>query len=216
MAEQLVLTAHKREGRGGGRARRLRKTGAVPGVVYSDGAPAEVIQIDAHDFGLILQHHGESMILTLAIEDGEPVPVLLKDVQHHPVSGDLLHADFLKISMTEMLETHVPIHLTGEAEGVKLGGVLDQSLFELQIEGLPGDIPESIDVDVSAMEIGDHLTVADIALPAGLTVIAEGDLAVASVLPPRLEEDAEPEEGEGGADAEPEVIKAKHETEEEE
>ena len=216
MAEQLVLTARKREGCGGGKANRLRKTGSVPGVVYSDGAPAEAIQIDAHDFGMILQHHGDSMILALSIE-GEQVPVLLREVQHHPVSGDLLHADFLKISMTEKLETHVTIHLVGEATGVKLGGgVLDQSLFELEIEGLPGDIPESIDVDVSALAIGDHLTVADIVLPAGITAISEADQAIASVLAPRLEEETETEAGEGASEGEPEVIKAKHDTEEEE
>ncbi len=212
MAEQLVLTARKREGCGGGKANRLRKTGSVPGVVYSDGEPAEAIQIDAHDFGMILQHHGDSMILALSIEGGEQVPVLLREVQHHPVSGALLHADFLKISMTEKLETHVTIHLVGEATGVKLGGgVLDQSLFELEIEGLPGDIPESIDVDVSALAIGDHLTVADIVLPDGITAISEADQAIASVLAPRLED--ETEAGEGTAEGEPEVIKAKHETE---
>ncbi len=201
MAEQLVLAAQRREGGGGGVAKRLRKAGSVPGVIYSNGAAAESLQVDAHAFGMILQHHGESMILKLDIDGLGERLVVLKAVQHHPVSGRILHADFQEISMTEKLETHVPIHLTGEAEGVKLGGILDQSLFELEIAGLPVHIPESIDVDVSALAIGDHLTVADIRLDATLDILSDPELAVASVLMPRLEEEAE---GEGGA--EPEVI----------
>lgn len=202
MAEQLVLAAQRREAGGGGVAKRLRKSGSVPGVIYSNGAAAESLQVDAHDFGMILQHHGESMILKLDIDGLGERLVVLKAVQHHPVSGRLLHADFQEISMTEKLETHVPIHLKGDAEGVKLGGVLDQSLFELEIAGLPVHIPESVDVDVSALAIGDHLTVADIRLDATLDILSDPELAVASVLAPRLEEEGA--EGEGGA--EPEVI----------
>lgn len=212
MSEENVIKADRRGSRGTTECRRLRKAGMLPAVIYGRGHDPVLLEVDGHGFAQMLSHHvGESMILDLQVGD-EPVrKVLLKEVQHEPVSSKILHVDFHEISMTEKLRVTVPITLIGEPVGVsEEGGQLEHVLFEVEIECLPADVPEQVEMDVSAMKLGDHLTVGDIALDADRYELITGpETAVATVIMPRQEEEEEVEETaleEGAAGAEPEVI----------
>ncbi|MBN1269276.1 MAG: 50S ribosomal protein L25 [Kiritimatiellae bacterium] len=213
MAEAITVKASPREVRGKGEAGRLRRRGVLPGVVYGSGEAAQMIELNEHDFqNLLRKHVSEHVIMDLQVEQQKPRKVLLKEVQHHPVTGRILHVDFREVSMTEKLRVEIPIELVGEPEGVtQQGGVLEHILREVEVECLPADIIERIDVDVTKLMIGDSLTVADIVLdPAKYTVISPRDLAIAAVAAPRVEEEPVAAEAavavEGEAAAEPEVI----------
>ncbi len=203
MAEEMVIKATKREAQGSGAARRLRSAGQIPAVVYGDGAPQN-IQLDAHSFGLTIRDHGHSFVADLDIEGEKKTrKVLLKALQHDPRRGDIEHADFIAISMDKVLQVGVRVELSGEPAGVALGGILEQLVSEIEVECLPAALVESIVVDVSGLEIGDHLDVSDVPLPEGLTALTEADVAVASVAAPRVEAEpteVEGEEGEEGAE----------------
>ena len=203
MAEELIVKAEKREAQGTGGARRLRHAGQVPAVVYGDGDPLN-IQLNGHDFMMLLRDYGQNFIADLAVEgEKKPRKVLLKDVQHDPRHGQIQHADFIAISMTQLLQVNLPIVLIGDPAGVTEGGTLEQLVSDITVECLPGDMVESITVDVSAMNIGDHLTVSDLAMPEGLKAVTEAEVAVASVAAPRVEEAPAAEgEGEEGAEGE--------------
>ena len=207
MAKEMVVKAVKREAQGSGAARRVRSMGQIPAVVYGDSDP-QSIQLDGHDFEMLLRDHGQNFVADLNIE-GEKLSrkVLLKDVQHDPRRGDIVHADFIAISMTQLLQVSLPVELTGEPAGAVEGGILEQLISEIEVECLPGDMVETIEVDVSALKIGDHLTVAELKLPTGLTAVTEAEVAVASVAAPRVEEEAgaeseEAAEGEKATEAE--------------
>ncbi len=219
MKEQIVVKAEPRAVQGSAAAGRLRREGRLPAVLYSAGKQGEPLQIDAHDFDRLLhRHHGEHMLADLVVGGAEPRKVILKETQLHPLTHRLQHVDFQEISMTERLTVEVPIALVGEAAGVLVGGLLDHLLREIEIECLPDDLMEQIELDVSALGIGDRLTVADIPLdPARYTVLTDADLAVAAVSAPRVEEEETPAEGaaaEAGEGGEPEVIKEKKDEEE--
>ncbi len=207
MADEITLTAANRAVSGSGAARRLRRTGIVPAIYTGEAGGSELIQLNGHDFELLLQrHHGESLVIDLQLEKGKAKKVLLKEVQHDPLHDNILHADFLEISMTKKLRVGVPLNLTGEPIGVSAeGGTLNHLLRELEIECLPMDIPEEILVDVSALGIGGLLRVSDVTVDPALEIIAEPTVGVAGVEAPRVEE--EPEVGEEeGAEGEPKVI----------
>ena len=192
MVEEVIVKAVNRVADGTGAARRLRHAGDIPAVVYGNTEPKS-IQLNVHDFELLLRDHGHNFIADLAVEGEASQKVLLKALQHHPVSGVILHADFVTISMTESLHVSLPIELLGEPEGAVAGGSLEQLVSELEVACLPGDMVESICVDVSGMQIGDHMTVRDIELPKGITVLTDAAVAVASVAAPRVEADADAE-----------------------
>lgn len=211
--EAIVVRARPRAERGKGGARRLRREGRIPAVVYGQGQPPQNIEINEHDFVQLLRHHvSEHMILDLELESGPARKVLLKDIQHHPVTGRILHVDFHEISMTKKLRVSLPIHLVGEPEGVvHQGGVLEHLLREVEVECLPTDLMERVEVDVTRLRIGDTLTVADIPLdPARYVVLTPRDVAIAAVAAPRVEEEVAAPVAEAAAaeaaPAEPEVI----------
>lgn len=201
MAETLIVKADKRNAGGTGSARRLRHTGLIPAVVYGGDNAPQSIQVNAHAFGMLVQHHGNNFLADLVVDDAKPMKVLLKDVQHDPQNGAILHVDFIEISMTETLTLSLPIELTGAPAGLVKGGVLEQLVLEIEVSCLPSDMVETIPVDVSALEIGDHLTVADVQLPPGLEVETDADVAVAAVAAPRTAEEEEEAEAEEGAEA---------------
>jgi len=217
MSEDLKLAVQKREDQGTGECRRLRKAGLIPGVVYNSKLKVTPIQLDAHDFGLMLREHGENMLFDLSIDGKKPAKALLKEVQYEPVMGGILHIDLLEISMTQKLQLNIPVELAGEAVGVEAGGVLEQLVPDLEVECLPGDIVEKLEVDVSGLNIGDHLCVSDLSFDSTLTILSDPERAVAAVAAPRVEEEPEEEvegaEGEEGEAAEPEVIGEKEEEE---
>ena len=206
----LSLTARAPEGSRS--ARRLRRDGLVPGVIYGgDGGP-EHFAVDARILRNTLAHSGA--ILQVSIDGGTGVPVLVKDLQRHPVRGEAVHVDLLRVNMSETIQTTVHLELTGaeEAPGHVEGGVLNQETRELNIEALPGDIPDSITFDVSRMEMNATATLAELTAPSGVTLLDDPEeTVVATITPPTLEpveEEIETEtavvgeEGAEGAEAE--------------
>src|ERR671927_1921540 len=182
----LSLTAR---GPGGSRsARRLRRDGAVPGVLYGGGDEPAHFSVDARTLRNTLAHSGA--ILQVSLDGGKESPVLVKDVQRHPVRGDVVHVDLLRVRMDEAIQTTVVLELTGadEAPGVVEGGVLTQETRELNIEALPGDIPDSITHDVSGLEMNATLTLAAITAPRGVTLLDDPDeTVIATITPPTAE-----------------------------
>lgn len=219
MIKDLTINATSREGAGKGPARRLRTQGLIPAAVYGEGIEPLAIAVNAKDIANILRSDtGHNTIFKLAVPgagSAEAATVIIKDWQVDPVKGRLLHADLLRLSMTTATRVRVRIETKGEPIGVKLeGGILELQMRELEVECLPGDIPEQIEVDVSAMNIGDHVTVADLVFDRDkIKIFADAHQIVAGVLAPRIEEVAAvaaPVEGEAAEAApgtEPEVIK---------
>ncbi|MEA2311620.1 MAG: large subunit ribosomal protein [Solirubrobacteraceae bacterium] len=211
MPESTSLSLTARDPEGSRSARRLRRKGLVPGVIYGgDGGP-EHFTVDARILRNTLAHSGA--ILDISIDGGAGSPVLVKDLQRHPVRGEAVHVDLLRVNMNEAIHTTVVLELTGgdEAPGVVQGGVLNQEARELNIEALPGDIPDSIVHDVSGMEMNATVTLSAVTVPQGVTLLDDlEETVVASITPPTLEpvddeietetalvgEDGEPLEGE--------------------
>jgi len=208
MAE-LVVTATRRAQGGKNNNRRLRVQGQIPGVVYGAAKEAVAVSVSPKDIATILRSaSGENTLFDLDLEGGRR-KVLIKDYQLEPVKGHLLHADFYEVALDKALQVTVHVELQGVPVGVKVqGGVLDFITRELEVECLPGDIPEKIVVDVSQLEMGKHLRVSDLQIPPKVTMLTELDIVVAHVVAPRAEEaPAAVEAAAPEAGAEPEVIK---------
>ncbi|MEY2555439.1 MAG: large subunit ribosomal protein [Verrucomicrobiota bacterium] len=218
MAKQVKLKVEPRTETGRSAARRLKARGIVPAVVYGGKEKSQSLQVSARDINAMLSHaSGENILVELEIAGQKATrPALLQEVQHSPVGGDVLHVDFHAISMDEKIQADVPLEALGVATGVKnFGGLLDQNLRLLPIECLPGDLPDRITVDVSALNIGDAIHVRDIKLPPGVTAKVQLDLTAFSVMAPVIEEEPVAAEAEAAAAAGPEVITAKKEEGEE-
>jgi large subunit ribosomal protein L25 len=199
----VILSAQQRTELGNGPTRRLRREGFVPGIVYQAGGPSLPLAVGTRELRRALADGGRTGVIDLQITDDRSRPVLLKDWQLDPVRGELTHVDFQEVDLTQEVQTQVALMLVGNPIGVRDGGVLDQTLREVEVSALPDALPESIDFDVAALEIGAAVTVADLTAPEGVEIISDGDLVVASVVPPTVEEEAEPEaEGEGEGETE--------------
>lgn len=215
MIKDITITASSREGTGKGPARRLRAQGMIPAAVYGEGGEASAVAINAKELATILRSgSGQNTIFKIALPqgDGEPANVIIKDYQVDPIKGRLLHADLLRLSMTTLTRVDVSVETLGEPAGVKTdGGILEVQLREIEVECLPGDIPQHLQVDVSHLRIGDHVTVADLVYDREkVKVLADEHQIVAGVLAPRMIEEVAPAavvEGEAAEGAEPEVIK---------
>ena len=224
MISQEVVEAQTRPdtSRGKNEARRLRARGRVPGVLYGAKKETVAVSLDPKQISRILQSAtGHNTIFELAV-DGEKARVMIVDWQYDPMYGALLHIDLKRIAMDEKIKVKVPIHLVGEAEGVKQqGGILDQVLREVEVECLPGDIPSHIDADVTQLVFGTVLRVSDLDHGGKLKFLTDGGQTVAHITSVKEEEVAPtPEavaEAAAAAPAEPEVIKkGKQEAAEEE
>src|SRR5215467_8637491 len=212
MINDLTVEATLRDRRGKGRARQMRAAGMLPVAVYGEGLDSAAVAVNAKDIANILRSGtGHNTIFKLAIPGYEPATVIIKDYQVDPVRGRLLHADLMRLSMTTATRVSVNIEFSGEPVGVKLeGGILEIELREVEIECLPGDIPEKIRVDVSDLKLGKHVNVADLVYDREtIKMLTPSDQIVAGVLAPRMaEEVAAPEAEAAEAEAgEPEVIK---------
>lgn len=205
MAQEVTLVADANRPIGKSAARKIRREGKVPAIVYGLGSDPTPVAVPSREFEHIL--HGPGGMNTLISLDmsGKQDLVLARQLVRHPVRRNLVHVDFIRVSRDVAVAAEVPIHLTGEAQGVKEGGLLEQDTFTLSIEAKPGDLPNSIEADVSALNIGDQLTVADLKLPSGVVSTQEpGDL-VAHVSTPvvvDLGEEPEAAEGEEGEEVE--------------
>jgi large subunit ribosomal protein L25 len=184
--DTTTLTVAPRAVEGSRATRRLRRTGLVPGVVYGGEGEPLAFEVDARALRQALAHGGA--VMTLAVEGGDRAPVVLKEHQRHPVTGDTLHVDLLRVDLRQRITATVVLELTGveDAPGVKAGGVLEQVTRELNIEALPAEIPDTIQHDVSAAEIGDTLTLEVVTAPAGVLLLDDPETVVVTVTPPRL------------------------------
>jgi large subunit ribosomal protein L25 len=201
----IALEAKPRRERGKNAARRLRAAGLVPVTVYGGGQETTSTTIVKREFAALMRAHGRNMIFTLNV-DGAGTPVKIADMQIDPVKGALVHLDLLRISLTEKSRFDVPVKIAGESEGVKhSGGVLDIPTHSLEIRCLPMDVPAAIEVDVTALGIGDNFKVSDLKLDEKLEVLDDPDTVIVTVAAPRAEEPAPEVAAE--ASAEPEVIK---------
>jgi large subunit ribosomal protein L25 len=181
----LSLTARAPEGSRS--ARRLRREGLVPGVLYGGTGEPEHFTVDGRILRNTLSHGGH--ILQVSLDGGKGTPVLIKDVQRHPVRGEAIHVDLLRVDMNVSIHTTVVVDLVGgdEAPGVVEGGVLSQETRELNIAALPGDIPDTIEHDVSGMHINETLTLDAITPPKGVTFLDDPETVIASITPPTAE-----------------------------
>jgi large subunit ribosomal protein L25 len=189
-----TLKAAPRGDFGSRTSRRLRREGLVPGVVYSGGAEARAFQVAEREVRNVL---GEGAALfDLEIEGGKAVPVVVKEQQLHPVRGSLQHIDLQEVRLDEAIQAEVAIELEGTetAPGVKGGGVLEHVTREVTVEALPTEIPDQIVADVSAMEINDTLQLSALVVPEGVTLVADDpdEVTIATLSPPRVEEEPEP------------------------
>jgi large subunit ribosomal protein L25 len=202
ISSTLSITA--RDPEGSRSARRLRREGLVPGVIYGGEFEPRHFSVDARILRNTLARSGA--ILEISLDGAKGAPVLVKDVQRHPVRGEAVHVDFLRVDMNETIQTTVAIELTGidEAPGVVEGGVLSQDTREVLIEALPGDIPDSIVYDVSGLEMNGTVTLDALVPPEGVTLVGEHaeDAVIATITPPTaepVEEEIETETGLVGA-----------------
>jgi large subunit ribosomal protein L25 len=206
MADNVDLQARERQERGKNAARRLRASGMVPAVLYGDGdGQSTPLAVPGKVVDYTLHHLGDNALYDVNLGAGTSTARIV-DVQRDPVTGRLLHVDFAPVDMLERIEVTVPLHLVGESPGAEEGGVLQQVAYELQVESLPGDIPQELTLDVSSLGMGENLTLADVTLPEGVTLISDPEEVAATVTAPTeiTEEDLEaagvveeePEEGE--------------------
>jgi large subunit ribosomal protein L25 len=207
--DTTALQVSPREPGGSRSARRLRRTGDVPGVVYGGGDEPVAFQVPARDLRQVLQSAGA--VLDLAIGDAQASPVVVKELIRHPITGNTVHLDLLRVRLDVKIEATVALELTGaeDSPGIRDGGVLEQITRELTIEALPTDIPDSITHDVSAMEINDTLTLDALTPPSTVTFVDDPETVIATLSPPKLQLESDDEiesetevvgEGEEGAE----------------
>lgn len=186
-----------REEKGKSVSRRLRYAGRLPAVVYGRNEEPVKLSVDAKEFRDFLAHHGSHGLFSLNVEGGSKTPAVIKALQRHPFKNHVQTIDFLRVSLSEKVNSVVPIVLEGDAVGVKVdGGILVQSMHEIEISALPQDLPEAIYADISHLEFnGAPLLIKDIKLPEGITAISDGEEDVAVVNAPAVEApSAEPAE----------------------
>lgn len=204
-----TLSARPRSERGKSAARALRRSGQVPAIVYGHGDETQAVSVDAHELQKLLAHINMNTIIELKVEGGKGTQALIREVQYHATRPDVLHLDLYQIHAGEKITLTVPIRLHGQPVGVRDGGgVLQQVLHELNVECLPKDIPEGIDLEVDQLAVGDSIHVRDVSKP-NVKILNDGDLTICSVTPPTvsaLPEDAVEEDTAGG-DVEPELVR---------
>jgi len=211
MADQTTkLDVHARESSHSRDNRRLRRAGQVPGILYGGGEGPVAFAVNERELRHAL--HARGAVLELTVDGGQTTPAVLKDSQRHPVRGELMHVDLLRVDLNVAIQAMVTVELVGaeEAPGIVDGGILEHVTREISIEALPNDIPETIPVDVSTLEMNGTLALGDITAPAGITLLDDPESTIlASITPPSVEETTdEPEvetqvvgEGAGAAEA---------------
>ena len=203
---QILIEAKRREPGGKNVNRRLRTSGLIPAVLYGRGRDPVALSVEPRAVVDVLHSEsGQNTIFSLSVDGVEQTNAMVKDYQLDPVKGKLIHTDFVQIAMDRLLEVSVDVELVGEAEGVKAGGLLDFVTRSIDLECLPGDIPDSIEVDVSRLKINDYVRVKNIEFDPKLTVLTEPEVVIVTISPPLKE--AEPVEAAPAETAEPELIR---------
>lgn len=208
--EIAKLEAAPRELGGTREARRLRRDGKLPGIVYGHKEEPLPIAVDAHALGLLLEHGAHLVELQL---NGNAQPVLIKDVQFAHLGTDAVHVDFVRVARDERVTVMVPLDLRGTPAGVNEGGLLEHDMVDIEIECLATEIPDSIRVNVSELRLGESLHVREVELPAGIKAVSSPDAIVCTVRAKKAEAEAVAEEEEEGAAAGPEIISRRKEEE---
>lgn len=216
MAEAIALKAERRSNTGKGAARQSRMRGQIPAVMYGPGRAPIALTLAVKEFErALLGHSAGSTVIDLSI-DGESVKTLVREIQRHPYKPRVLHIDFMEIHAGQELRVNIPVRLVGSADGVKNGGgVLDQVLREIEVEVLPRNIPDHIDLDVSPLEINQSFHVSDLDVP-NANVLTDPAKTICTVVPPRVELEVHAEVPEEVEEGEPELIRKQKEDEAEE
>ncbi len=217
----LTINATTREDQGKGASRRLRREEKIPAIVYGSGKAPSNVALSIHEITHLLENEESYTSVLDLVVDKKKEPVIIKDLQRHPAKNIVTHVDFLRINMKQTIVTSIPLHFNGsdENEAIRLGAVLNQFVTAIEVSCLPADLPHSIDVDVSSLEMGDHISLTGLEMPEGVTITAltHGDIeahdqSVVAIQEAKImaevEDDApvapseEGEEGEGEGDAE--------------
>ncbi|HEY2988972.1 MAG TPA: 50S ribosomal protein L25 [Candidatus Binatia bacterium] len=210
--ETVEIQIEPRETGPKGTAKRIRREGKLPGVFYGPKAQTVPLKVDRKEFlTRVADLEGSHLI---RIKSASPLladkVALVKELQFHPVTGEVIHADFYEVDLTARIQVKVPLHFIGKAAGVVRGGILQPVVREVEVECLPMDIPEFFNVEVSELDIGDSLHVTELSMPEGVTAVSEPDLTLVTVVPPSIEEAPTPAEAPvaavEGAEAAPEAV----------
>jgi large subunit ribosomal protein L25 len=199
---QVVFEARKRVGAGSSDARRVRRAGRIPAVIYGRTGSAVTIDLNALEFSAGVKGISGSTIVKVNV-DGEAVDAFVKDTQRNILNGQILHVDFYEVETDKLLRARVPVHVTGNPIGVRNGGIFESPLHEIEVESLPRNLPERISVDVSALDVNQSIHVRDLALGDGVRLISGGDQVVALVKFAKAEEAAASTEEAAAGTAEP-------------
>lgn len=183
-----VLKANDRETAQNSSLRKLRAEGKIPAVLYGKNRGSKPVYVDSADFIKTMREVGRNGIISLDF-DGNSTDVMLGDYQEDPIKKEVIHADFLAVDMSSEVTANVRVALTGEAAGAKDGGVLQQPVHELQVTATPGNIPQTIEVDVTNLQVGENLTVADLGAGEKYQINDDESLVLVSILPPKQEEE---------------------------
>lgn len=183
MSQNVNLEATKRDERGKNVARRLRATGMVPAVLYGEDGASRALSVPERELDYTLRHVGDNALYDMDLGSGAETARVV-DVQRNPLTGRLLHVDFAPVNMRQVIEITVPLTVVGEAPGVEEGGVLQQVAYEIQVETLPGDIPQEVTLDVSGLGMNENLTLGDLTLPSGVTLISDPEEVAVTITAP--------------------------------
>lgn len=209
----VKLRAQRRDDLAKSSTNQLRRDGFVPSVIYGNDKEAIAVSVENIELLKTLRDEGRNAVITLEVDQGEAVEVMLHEYQMDPLRGELIHADFYVVDMKQEMDVTVSIQLEGEPAGVREGGILQQPLYELQVRAIPANIPDVVTINVADLAIGDAISVADLEKVEGYEVTEDPDTTIVTVTAPQAEEDLEPSEDEGFV--EPELVDQKGEQEDE-
>lgn len=210
----IILKAKQRDDLARSTINQLRKDGFIPAVVYGKEKEPVTVAVDNLELLKTVRDEGRNAIISLDIENGSKVDVMLHEYQTDVVKGNVIHIDFYVVDMSEEMDVAVALNVVGDPVGAKDGGVFQQPLYELQVRAKPRDIPEEIEIDISELAIGDSISVSDLPTSDKYEFIDDAETTIAVVLPPEAEEEEVEEEVDFSV--EPEIVGAKDEDEEEE
>lgn len=208
----INLKAEKRDNLKTSVTRSIRERGFIPSVIYGQGTEPSTISVEGIELLKTVRDEGRNSIMTLDVEGGKPVDVMLHEYQTDPVTSDVTHIDFYVVDLTEAMDVEVTVNLIGEAIGSKEGGIVQQPSYELQVRAMPRDIPEEINVNIDELDIGDSISVSDLPVSDKYEFLDDQDATIVTVLPPEEEEEESTEEVD--LSVEPELVGAEDDEEE--
>ncbi|MFM7182772.1 MAG: 50S ribosomal protein L25 [Verrucomicrobiales bacterium] len=206
MAQNHALSATHRRRSGSGALKAMRREGLVPAVIYGKSEPAQNIKVNAREFATLLKDSASEHILVDLDLEGSKKLAILQDIQHDPISGGFVHIDFHAVSANETVHAQVSVEIRGESPGLKMGGMVEVLVHELDVACLPKDLPETFLIDVSNLELGGTIHVSELVLPQGVKVEMDPSLVVVHVTEPKV---AVEEVAAAAGPAEPEVLREK-------